>query len=95
MKLNTTQLRKIIAEEVKKSQGRRLGESIAGPGDVIGQAASTFLDVVTDSWDANADPQGTIGDWGSQVQAARQELDERLDDILREVEDKLFGGDYI
>lgn len=97
MKLTATQLRKIIAEEVAAARGgRRLSEAA----EDVGLAASQFVDLTAASWADSYDDADPVmahagqDAWDAQVDAARAELDERMEEVLRDVEDKLFGGAY-
>lgn len=96
MKITSAQLRSIIAEEMARATRRRLTETVE---DVSG-AASEFVDLCARSWSGSyeADDPVMSADgpeaWAAQVDAAREELNERLEEIVRDVEDKLFGGAY-
>jgi hypothetical protein len=101
MKLNATQLRKIIAEEVRNVRGRRLAES---PGTMnaagVLQARVNYGDVIGNAWKGNydeTDPSMSASgqeSWSGQVDAAVDELQDRLEALEAEIEDKLYNGGY-
>ena len=96
MKITSTQLRKIIAEEVKKA---RLKEVVAGP---VGSAElQTLLDVVCDSWqsqfnpsDPSMDAAGGKSTWVHQCEMACDVLGEKIEEIIMQVEENLHNGEY-
>jgi hypothetical protein len=96
MKLTATQLRRIIAEEVKRAT---LKEELGyGTGSAELQ---TMLDVVCDGWKSQFDPKDPSMDasggkqvWEAQCEAACEVLGEKIEELIMQVEDQLHDGVY-
>ena len=96
MKLTATQLRKIIAEEVKRAT---LKEELGyGTGSAELQ---TMLDVVCDGWKAQFDPKDPSMDasggksvWEAQCDAACEVLGEKIEELIMQVEEDLHLGQF-
>jgi len=96
MKLTATQLRKIIAEEVKRAT---LKEEL---GHGTGSAElQTMLDVVCDGWKAQFDPKDPSMDasggkpvWEAQCEAACEVLGEKIEELIMQVEEDLHLGQF-
>ena len=96
MKITTQQLRKIIAEEVKRAT---LKEELGyGTGSAELQ---TMLDVVCDGWKAQFDPKDPSMDasggkpvWEAQCEAACEVLGEKIEELIMQVEEDLHLGQF-
>jgi len=92
MKITASQLRKIIAEEVKKV---KLKESVGmGPGSAEMQ---TMLDVVCDGWKSQFDPKDPSGGkpvWEAQCETACEVLGEKIEELIAQVEEDLHLGQF-
>ncbi len=96
MKITTQQLRKIIAEEVKRAQ---LAEEV---GYGVGSAElQTMLDVVCDSWkmqfdssDPSMDAAGGKSAWEAQCEMACERLGEKIEEAIMQVESDLHDGQF-
>jgi hypothetical protein len=96
MKITASQLRKIIAEEVKKV---KLKESV---GMGLGSAEmQTMLDVVCDGWKSQFDPTDPSMDasggkpvWEAQCDAACEVLSEKIEELIMQVEEDLHLGQF-
>ena len=97
MKITTSQLKKIIAEEVKKAI---IGEAMeAGP---VGSAElQTMLDVVCDGFKAQFDPSDPSMDasggkavWEQQCETACEVLGEKISELIMQVEEDLHLGQF-
>lgn len=96
MKITASQLRKIIAEEVKKV---KLKESVGmSPGSAEMQ---TMLDVVCDGWKSQFDPKDPSMDasggkpvWEAQCDAACEVLGEKIEELIMQVEEDLHLGQF-
>ena len=96
MKITTQQLRKIIAEEVKRAQ---LAEGAGGVGSAELQ---TMLDVVCDSWkmqfdssDPSMDAAGGKSAWEAQCEMACERLGEKIEEVIMQVDESdLHDGEF-
>ena len=96
MKITATQLKKIIAEEIKRAQ---LTEEIKMG---VGSAElKTMLDVVCDDWKSQFDPMDPSMDasggkqvWEAQCDAACEVLGEKIDELIMQVEEDLHTGQF-
>lgn len=94
MKITTSQLKKIIAEEVKKAI---IGEAMeAGP---VGSAElQTMLDVVCDGWKSEFDPEVHKGDtnesWDEQCEFACKHMRDKIEELIRETNYAVHRGEY-
>ena len=96
MKITASQLKKIIAEEIKKV---KLKESVGmGTGSAEMQ---TMLDVVCDGWKSQFDPKDPSMDasggkpvWDQQCEAACEVLGEKIEELIMQVEDDLHRGRF-
>lgn len=92
MKITSSQLRRVIAEEVR----RRLSE---GPAEVA-KAEDAWVDAIQEAWqgayDSTSPSMAAVGPeaWESQVEEAVAELVDRHAKLVAEIEDKLWGGQY-
>ena len=96
MKITATQLKKIIAEEIKRAQ---LTEEIKMG---VGSAElKTMLDVICDGWKSQFDPMDPSMDasggkpvWEAQCDAACEVLGEKIDELIMQVEEDLHTGQF-
>ena len=96
MKITATQLKKIIAEEIKRAQ---LTEEIKiGVGSA---ELKTMLDAVCDDWksqfnpmDPSMDASGGKPVWEAQCDAACEVLGEKIDELIMQVEEDLHTGQF-
>ena len=96
MKITVSQLRKIIAEEVKRAT---LKEELGyGTGSAELQ---TMLDVVCDGWksqfdskDPSMDASGGKPVWEAQCEAACEVLGEKIEELMMQVEEDLHLGQF-
>ena len=96
MKITASQLKKIIAEEIKKV---KLKESVGmGTGSAEMQ---TMLDVVCDGWKSQFDPgdpsmaaSGGKQGWDQQCEAACEFLGEKIEKLINQVEEDLYNGEF-
>ena len=96
MKITATQLKKIIAEEIKRAQ---LDEQIM----LASSSAKleTLLDVVCGDWKSQFDPMDPSMDasggkpvWEAQCDAACEVLGEKIDELIMQVEEDLHTGQF-
>jgi len=97
MKLTATQLKKIIAEEVRRARGgSRLSE---GPSEVITQL-DALVETLRDAWSGaydDSDPSMAAGGrdrWIDQVDVAVEELARLLGEAVSDVERRLYDGEF-
>lgn len=84
MKISQSQLKKIIAEEVKKHM--TLNEMSSNT-----EKLKAAIDATCDDWLSYGAPEGTDRDvWARQVEAACKDLHAKVDEILRD----LYSGKY-
>lgn len=96
MKLTSSQLKKIIAEEVKRA---RMKESV---GRGVGSAElQTMLDVVCDGWKSQFDPNDpSMGAnsgrpvWDAQCERACEDLGKKIEELIGQVEEDLYFGKF-
>jgi hypothetical protein len=96
MKITSQQLRKIIAEEVKRAT---LKEELGyGTGSAELQ---TMLDVVCDGWKSQFDPMDPSMDasggkqvWEAQCDEACVVLGEKIEELIMQVEEDLHLGQF-
>jgi hypothetical protein len=99
MRITQAQLRKIIKEEAARAKGKRLNEELGmGAGSAELQTA---LDVICDGWKAQFDPGDPSMDaaggrpaWDAQCEAACEELGAKIEELVMQIEDDLYNGDY-
>jgi len=97
MKITAQQLRKIIAEEVKRATPKE--ELGYGTGSAELQ---TMLDVVCDGWKSQFDPEDPSIDtsggkpaWDAQCDYACEVLGKKIEELMMQVEEALHRGDVI
>jgi hypothetical protein len=96
MKITSQQLRKIIAEEVKRAT---LKEELGyGTGSAELQ---TMLDAVCDGWKSQFDPKDPSMDasggkqvWEAQCDSACEVLGEKIEELIMQVEEDLHLGQF-
>ena len=88
MKISTAQLKKIIAEEVKRA---RLVEGMG-----MGSAElQTMLDVVCDGFKGQFDPADYLrAVWDAQCEAACEVLGEKVTELIMQIEEDLHRGQF-
>ncbi len=96
MKISTAQLKKIIAEEVKRA---RLVEYVYP--DVGSAELQAMLDVVCDGFKGQFDPADPSMDaaggraaWDAQCEYACEHLGEKVEELLMQIEEHLHQGQY-
>ena len=94
MKLTATQLRRIIAEEVKRVTLKE--DYVTVPTEL-----QTMLDAVCDGWksqfdpkDPNMDASGGKPAWDAQCDYACEVLGEKIEELLMQVEEQLHRGEF-
>lgn len=97
MKITTTQLKQIIAEEIKRAVMNEAGET----GLRDSAAIQTMLDVVCDGWKLQFDPMDPSMDasggkqvWEAQCDEACVVLGEKIEELLMQVEEDLHTGQF-
>ena len=99
MRITESQLRKIIKEEAARMKGKRMNEELGyGAGSAELQTA---LDVICDGWKSQFDPGDPSMDaaggrpvWEKQCEAACEELGTKIEELVMQIEDDLYNGDY-
>jgi hypothetical protein len=94
MKLTATQLRRIIAEEVKRVTLKE--DYVTVPTEL-----QTMLDAVCDGWKSQFDPKDPSMDasggkqvWEAQCEAACEVLGEKIEELMMQVEEDLHLGQF-
>ena len=94
MKITVSQLRKIIAEEVKRVTLKE--DYVTVPTEL-----QTMLDAVCDGWksqfnpkDPNMDVSGGKPAWDAQCDYARDVLGEKIEELMMQVEEQLHRGEF-
>ena len=97
MKITATQLKKIIAEEIKRAVMNEAGET--GPRDW--DAIKPMLDLICDGWKSQFDPMDPSMDasggkpvWEAQCDEACVVLGEKIDELIMQVEEDLHTGQF-
>jgi hypothetical protein len=97
MKLNLSQLKQIIKEEVQKAT---LKEELASRSTGSAEL-QTLLDVVCDGWKAQFDPQDPSMDasggkpvWNAQCDEACEILGEKIEELIMKFEEDLHLGQF-
>lgn len=107
MRLTSTQLRTIIAEEVARIRGRRLSEG-AGAGidmsAVVDEAEAAFYGDASAAFDEDDPSMAALGEdaWNAQVDEAAMDFRNKVDAALKSTVDnamnsvmsKLLDGEY-
>ena len=108
MKLNARQLRKLIKESIEtREPGSPLWQFNESPGntrrgpraDNVDLGLSNFVeDVVRQEWQDIYEPGDpsikSPEEWNDQVDAALQDLHDKLQSDIREIEEKLINGEF-
>jgi len=94
MKITSQQLRKIIAEEVKRAT---LKEDYVS----VSTELQAMLDAVCDGWKSQFDPKDPSMDaaggkpaWDAQCDYACEVLGEKIEELLMQVEEVLHRGEF-
>lgn len=97
MKITAQQLKKIIAEEIKRAT---LKEYVLDHGTGSAEL-QTMLDVVCDGWKSQFDPQDPSMDasggkpaWDAQCDSASEYLGEKIEELVMQVEEQLHRGEF-
>ena len=96
MKLTSTQLRKIIAEEVAAAVEEAEGSGGNDMNSVVDAALTAFYDAAPqyDADDPSMRGPGPSG-WDEQVEGAAEDFRNELSALLDRIMDKLYAGEYM